>query len=174
MIRPNVPTHAHAYTSAREQSLPSTHISRGDLPLDVIRLGRHAEGRRRRRVGAAGGGGGGQLALEGRAWSAADREGGGRGDACCGDGEGGLELHGCGRLVGMLLLDRMRSKRRSKRRRAWCVVVSSPPWSRRFGGCASLILQPHTCHVIITPACHPPRPPPQRSCTSTTAAIRRR
>mmetsp|Transcript_15434 Transcript_15434/g.25730 ORF Transcript_15434/g.25730 Transcript_15434/m.25730 type:complete len:215 (+) Transcript_15434:68-712(+) len=39
------------------------HISRGNLSLDVVRLGRHAEGRRRR-VGAAGGGGAGQLALE--------------------------------------------------------------------------------------------------------------
>lgn len=100
MIRPNHPCPC-IYQRPRTKAPTSTHISRGDLPLDVIRLGRHAEGRRRRRVGAAGGGGGGQLALEGRAWSAADREGGSRGDACCGDGEGGLELHGCrGRMLG--------------------------------------------------------------------------
>ena len=69
-----------------------THISRGNLSLDVVGLGRHAEGRRG--VGAAGGGGGCQLALEGGAGSAADGERSGRGDACCGNGEGGLELHG--------------------------------------------------------------------------------
>ena len=69
-----------------------TYISRGNLSLDVVGLGGHAEGRRG--VGAAGGGGGGQLTLEGGAGSAADGESSGRGDACCGDGEGGLELHG--------------------------------------------------------------------------------
>jgi hypothetical protein len=74
-----------------------TYISRGDLSLDVVGLGRHAEGRRR--VGAARGRGGGQLSLEGRAGAATDGESGGRSDACCGDGEGGLELHGQGLVV---------------------------------------------------------------------------
>ena len=70
-----------------------TYISRGNLSLDVVGLGGHAEGRRG--VGAAGGGSGAQLSLEGGAGSAADGESSGRGDACCGDGEGGLKLHGC-------------------------------------------------------------------------------
>lgn len=76
----------------RTSTTTFTYISRGNLSLDVVGLSRHAEGRRG--VGAAGGGGGGQLALEGGAGSAADGERSGRGDACCSNGEGGLELHG--------------------------------------------------------------------------------